>query len=85
MPRISPTEEAALNAGTAGGLDCDIFSGSPSLAHLRSKYPPPTLTDAEQCFMDKEVEELCEMTDHHQISRDRDLSKPVWDFIREKR
>lgn len=31
-----------------------------------------------------QVEELCEMLDDYQISRDRDLPKAVWDFIREK-
>lgn len=30
------------------------------------------------------VEELCEMLDDYQISKDRDLPKNVWDFMREK-
>ena len=85
MPRISATEEAALNAGSADGFDRDIFSGTPSLAALRGKYSANKLTAAEQSFMDNEVEELCEMIDDYKISRDRDLSKPVWDYIREKK
>jgi len=35
--------------------------------------------------MDNEVNQLCEMIDDYQIGRDRDLPKPVWDFIKEKR
>lgn len=30
------------------------------------------------------VEELCEMLDDYQISLDRDLPKPCWDFMRKK-
>ena len=36
MPKISPTERAALNAGTVG-FDGNIFTGNPSLEDLR-KY-----------------------------------------------
>lgn len=31
-----------------------------------------------------QVETLCEMLDDYQISKDRDLPKEVWDYMREK-
>ncbi|CAM9411921.1 unnamed protein product [Chrysoparadoxa australica] len=34
--------------------------------------------------MDNEVRELCEMVNDYDISRDRDLPKHVWDYIRQK-
>lgn len=31
-----------------------------------------------------QVETLCEMLDDYQISKDRDLPKEAWDYMREK-
>lgn len=36
-PKISPTEAAALDAGTVG-FDRELFAGNPSLANLKKKY-----------------------------------------------
>lgn len=82
MPKISPTEDAALKAGTIG-FDGDLFKGSPSLKHLIDKYSVE-LTPDEQKFMNTEVEELCEMLDDYQITRDRDMPPHVWDFLKAK-
>mmetsp|Transcript_22053 Transcript_22053/g.32009 ORF Transcript_22053/g.32009 Transcript_22053/m.32009 type:complete len:775 (-) Transcript_22053:62-2386(-) len=83
MPRISATEAAALDAGTVG-FDRDLFSGSPSLSDLKQKYSVELSTD-ERAFMENEVQQLCEMLDDYQISRDRDLPVEVWNFIKEKK
>ncbi|KAG5175311.1 acyl-CoA dehydrogenase [Tribonema minus] len=83
-PNISATEAAALEAGTVG-FDRDIFAGEASLKHLKSQYSVPKLSPAEQSFMDKEVTQLCEMIDDYEIGIRRDLSKPVWDFIRQNK
>ncbi|CAN0240908.1 unnamed protein product, partial [Discosporangium mesarthrocarpum] len=82
-PSISSTEAAALEAGTIG-FDRDVFAGTANLKSLKQKYPLVKLSPKEQAFMDNEVEELCEMLDDYQIANDRDLPKPVWDYIREK-
>ena len=50
MPKISPTERAALNAGTVG-FDANIFSGDPKLADLKS-YQVPNTPEL-QSFLDK--------------------------------
>ena len=83
MPKISPTEDAALKAGTVG-FDGDLFKGTPSLQKLLDKYDVK-LTADEQSFMDNEVEQLCEMLDDYQITRDRDLPPEVWDYIKTSR
>ena len=65
MPKISPTERAALNAGTVG-FDKSIFTGDPSLRDL-AKYNIKC-SDEEQAFLDNEVQALCEMLDDYQIT-----------------
>jgi alkylation response protein AidB-like acyl-CoA dehydrogenase len=83
-PKISATEAAALEAGTVG-FDYDLFNGTASLSNLKSKYPIPKLSPAEQSFLDNEVTQLCEMIDDYEIGVKRDLPKPIWDFIRKNK
>jgi len=75
MPKISPTERAALNAGTVG-FDKNIFSGDPSLKDLR-KYTVPNNPE-EKAFLENEVNKLCEIVDDHKITEDRDFSEEIW-------
>lgn len=81
MPRMSNTEKAALESGTVG-FDRDIFSGKPKLATL-DKYSAE-LSAEDQQFLDKEVQQLCEMLDDYQIGVDQDLPPAAWKFIKEK-
>ncbi|KUF88944.1 hypothetical protein AM588_10001997 [Phytophthora nicotianae] len=81
MPRMSNTEKAALESGTVG-FDRDIFSGSPSLATL-DKYSAK-LNAEEQAFMDNEVQQLCEMIEDYNVTRDQDMPLKVWQFIKDK-
>jgi acyl-CoA dehydrogenase len=57
-------------------FESKIFSGSPELRDLH-KYKQ-FLTAEEQLFLDKEVNELCELVDNYQVSRDRDLPEEFW-------
>jgi acyl-CoA dehydrogenase len=75
MPKISETERAALNAGTVG-FDRNIFSGNPSLSDLKG-YSIKTSYE-EQAFLDKEVNELCEILDDYKITEDRDMPEEFW-------
>jgi acyl-CoA dehydrogenase len=81
MPRISPTERAALNAGTVG-FDRDIFGGNATLKDLE-KYQPPQFSAAEESFMKNEVTALCDILDDHKITEDRDFPKAFWDHCKE--
>lgn len=75
MPKISPTERAALNAGTVG-FDGNIFTGNPSLEDLR-KYSIKSSPE-EQAFLDNEVNELCEILDDYKVTADRDMPEEFW-------
>jgi acyl-CoA dehydrogenase len=80
MPPMSETEKVALGCGTVG-FDRDIFTGSPSLQHLLDTYTP-VLSPEEQSFLDNEVAELCKLLDDHQVTIDKDMSGPAWDYMR---
>ena len=82
LPKVSPTEQEALDAGTVG-WDAELFSGSPNWDTLAATRAP-TLTDDEQAFLDGPTDELCKMLDNWEISHhQRDLPEQVWRFIRE--
>jgi alkylation response protein AidB-like acyl-CoA dehydrogenase len=88
MPPISETEQVALGCGTIG-FDRDIFTGTPSLAHLIETYAPlketgTYLTVEEQSFMDNEVNELCALINDYDVTTKKDMDKPTWDYMRTK-
>jgi len=81
MPPITATEQAALESGGIS-VEKHIFAGGAPLSAF-DDYDPK-LSEKEQAFMDKEVQELCAMLDDHAIVEARDLPKPVWDTLRSK-
>jgi len=84
MPKLSPTEREALEAGTVW-WDAELFSGKPRWRRLL-RQPPPKLSEREQAFINGPVEELCLMLDDWEIcEKHQDLPEPVWQFIRDKR
>ena len=81
MPKLSTTEREALEAGTVW-WDAELFSGKPRWRRLL-RQPQPSLTEAEQAFINGPVEELCLMLNDWEISHElNDLPEPVWQFIR---
>ena len=83
-PKLSDTEQTALEAGTVG-FEGELFSGKPDW-HELLKQPKPELSVEEQAFMDGPVEELCGMIDDWQITHElADLPPNVWDFIKKNR
>jgi acyl-CoA dehydrogenase len=81
LPRVSRTEQEALDAGTIG-WDAELFSGRPDWSKLRS-IRKPTLTTEEQAFLDGPVEKVCGMIDDWDIRHNRaDLPKEVWDYLK---
>ncbi|MDN2568367.1 acyl-CoA dehydrogenase [Aquibium sp. A9E412] len=84
MPPISETERDAIDAGSVW-WDGALFTGNPDWNELMA-LPPARLSQEEQAFMDGPVRELCAMVDEWKLVwEDRDLPKPVWDFMREKK
>ena len=81
MPRVSATEQEALNAGTIG-FDAELFAGQPDWEKLRA-VPPLTLTDEEKAFLDGPTEELCRMSNDWVIRHDRkEIPEEIWDFVK---
>jgi acyl-CoA dehydrogenase len=84
LPRVSSTEQEALDAGTTW-WDADLFSGRPRWKELL-KVPAPSLTEEEQAFIDGPIEELCRRANDWEIcEKHRRLPDELWEFIREHR
>jgi len=82
MPKISQTEQEALDAGDVW-WEAELFSGKPDFS-LIQKMPKAMLTDEEQAFLDGPVEEFCKMLDDWQITHvDYDLSAEAWQFAKD--
>ena len=82
LPKVSQTEQEALEAGTVW-WDAELFSGKPNWDRLL-RLPPPRLSPDEQAFVDGPVEELCVMVDDWQISQDLKLPGSIWAFLKSK-
>ncbi len=83
MPSISKTEKIALRAGTVW-VDGEFFSGKPNFDTI-FKESYPALTQEEQAFLDNETNRVCAMTDDWKVYRERDLSKEVWQYLKEEK
>ena len=83
LPRVSRTEQEALDAGTVG-WDAELFSGQPDWDKLL-KIRKPTLSADEQAFLDGPVNKLCAMIDDWDIRHNRaDLPPNVWTYLKEQ-
>jgi acyl-CoA dehydrogenase len=80
IPKLSKTEEEALNAGDTW-LEKDIFIGKPNWERLAGIST--SLSAEEQAFIDNEVENLCAMLDEWDISQTKDLPVHVWSYLKE--
>ncbi|BAK73798.1 acyl-CoA dehydrogenase [Arcobacter sp. L] len=83
LPKISKTEEAALQAGT-NWVEADFFKAQVNFKEINAQKVT-TLTEEEQSFLDDVVDELCEKTTDWEIFQNRDLSDEVWQFIKDKK
>jgi acyl-CoA dehydrogenase len=83
-PKLSATEQIALEAGTVG-FEGELFAGKPDWSKLLAQ-PKPVLSVEEQAFLDGPVEELCRMIDDWEITHERaDLPPDIWDFLKKKK
>ena len=81
MPTMSVTEREALDAGTSW-WEKELFMGAPDWTKFDA-YPYPELSQAEQSFIDNEVEQLCALLDEWEIHTNKDLSAEAWQFIKQ--
>ena len=83
MPRMSATEQAAVEAGNVW-WDAELFAGKPDWRRLLST-PAPSLTAEEQRFLDVETEHLCDLAnDWETTSVWQDLSPEAWAYAKDK-
>jgi len=81
LPKVSDTEQQALDAGTIG-FDAEIFSGRPDWNKLHD-VPAIELTDEERAFLNGPTDELCRMIDDWEIRfNEREIPEPIWDFVK---
>ncbi len=81
LPKVSDTEQQALDAGTIG-FDAELFSGTPDWTKLRA-VPPIVLTPEEQAFLDGPTDELCRMINDWTIRHaQREIPEEIWDFVK---
>jgi acyl-CoA dehydrogenase len=82
LPRVSRTEQEALDAGTIG-WDAELFSGRPKWEQLL-KVRKLTLSPEEQAFLDGPTNQVCAMIDDWDTRNNRaDLSPEVWQFLKD--
>lgn len=80
MPRLSKTEQEALNAGSVG-WEGEVFSGKPDWNRLR-QIPISTLNDEERAFLEGPTEKFCEMVNSWEMYHTMDIPKSLLDFLR---
>ncbi len=83
LPRVSRTEQEALDAGTVG-WDAELFSGRPDWSKLLG-VRKGTLSAEEQAFIDGPCNTVCAMIDDWDIRHNRaDLPPEVWAYLKEQ-
>jgi acyl-CoA dehydrogenase len=83
LPRVSRTEQEALDAGTVG-WDAELFSGRPDWSKLNG-IRPLTLTAEEQAFLDNQAETACKMMNDWDIRHNwSDLSPELWQYFKDE-
>ena len=83
LPKVSRTEQEALDAGTVG-WDAELFSGRPDWSKL-TDIRPLTLTAEEQAFLDNQTNIACSMIDDWDIRNNRaDLSPELWQYFKDE-
>ena len=84
MPKMSETEQEAVNAGTVW-WEGDLFTGKPDWEKLLSTGKPG-ITAAEQEFIDGPVEQLCRMVDSWKVNFElADIPPEVMTHVRQHR
>ena len=84
LPPMSVTERVAIDAGDVW-WEGELFCGQPNWKKLHA-YHKPTLTEAEQSFINNQVETLCSMIDDWKVVREEyDLPLEVWNYIKNEK
>ena len=81
LPRISATEQEALDAGTVW-WDAELFTGKPNFERLTDTQPKPLSAD-ERDYLDTSCDEICAAVDDWEcFDVLRDLPDACWDLLK---
>ena len=83
VPKISATERTALEAGVVW-VEGDLFSGKPDFNKIMQE-PYPQLTSEEKAFIDGPVQKLCDMVDHWQVWKQREIPQAAWEYLKKEK
>lgn len=83
LPKISETEQTALNAGTTW-VESEFFKSKPDIEKILNE-PYEGLTPEEQHFLDTETDEVCSMVSDWDVFQTQDLPPKVWQYLKDKR
>ena len=82
-PKVSPTEQVALDAGTVG-WDGELFTGKPDWNKLLDN-PYSGLSESEQAFLEKQCTEVVSRCNAWDVAVERaDLPEDVWNYIKKE-
>jgi len=82
LPRVSRTEQEALDAGTVGWMPSCSQAGRAGQA---ARYPQGDADRRRAAFLDGPVNKVCSMIDDWDVRHNRaDLSPEVWAYLKEQ-
>lgn len=83
-PKISQTEQEAIDAGDVW-WEAKVFQGRADWSEL-TQLDPPKLSQAEQSFLDNQVNVLCDMLDEWDIvNHQHELPETVWNYLKQEK
>lgn len=80
IPKISATEQAALDAGDVW-IEGSFFAGKPRFKKL-TEFPYPELTPEERAFLDGPIEQLCAMANDWKIHQEKEIPQEIWEHMK---
>ena len=83
LPRISPTERTAIEAGNVW-VEGELFSGRPDFKRILAQ-PYPKLNKEERAFVDGPVEELCATVTDWEVHVKREFPQKAWGIIQREK
>ena len=83
IPKISQTEREALLAGNPW-IEKEFFTGRPDFKKMLDQEFPK-LTQEEENFLNKEVEELCELSKEWSLIKRKKLSQATESFLKKEK
>ncbi len=83
LPPMSETEKEAIESGDRW-IEADLINGKINWAAIQ-RTPYSKLDDAEQAFLDNEVEHFCQNLNDWQMNETKDMTASDWRYLKQHR